>query len=142
MEHSELLFEFFERQIPFNKHLGMTIDALNKGFCRLKIPFADHLVGDASRPALHGGVISTIADTAGGLAAFTSIDIGTHAVSTVDLRVDYMRRGLLQDIFCDATVRRTGNRVCATSMVVHHGNPDEYVCAEARGVYNIHRRRE
>lgn len=142
MEHRELLFEFFERQIPFNQHLGMTIDALEVGFCRLKIPYAPHLIGDADRPALHGGVISTIADTAGGLAAFTSIDASTHAVSTVDLRVDYLRRGMLEDLFCDATVRRTGNRVCVTSMVVHHGDADEYSCAEARGVYNIHRRRE
>ncbi len=140
LEHEALLRAFFEQQIPFNKHLGMSIGSLGEGRCRLVIPFAEHLVGDSRRPALHGGVISALADTAGGLAAFTTIDPTKAALATVDLRVDYLRRGKLQDLLCDAHVVRVGNKVVVTSMTVHHGDPDDYVCAEGRAVYNLHRR--
>ena len=136
MEFREALIEFFEQRIPFNAHLGMKVVALDKGSCRLRVPFADHLVGDPFRPALHGGVMSTLADAAGGLAVFSTLDNIASKASTVDLRVDYLRRGLLEEIVCDAHVVRAGNRVAVTTMTLTQQDGERRI-AEARGVYNI-----
>lgn len=136
----EALLRFFEHQIPFNAWLGMTVAAVGGGKASVRIPFRPELVGDPMRPALHGGVISALADTAGGLAAWGALpDPLTGRLATVDLRVDYLRPGRLEDLICDAEVVRLGNRVAVTKMTVHQA--DGHAVADARAVYNVVRAR-
>lgn len=132
------ILEFFVRGIPFNAHLGMEVVRHGDDGCRLRVPFAPHLVGDPFRPAIHGGVISTLADAAGGLAAMLGGDLQVppDRISTVDLRIDYLRPARLEDLLCDARLVRAGNRVAVAATRVHQGTPDEPV-AEGRGVYNL-----
>jgi uncharacterized protein (TIGR00369 family) len=134
------LIHFFENSIPFNRHLGIQVVSLEHGECLIKVPFRDEWVGDPNRPALHGGVLSTIADAAGGLAVFSVLtDPNADRASTVDLRIDYLRRGLLEDVYCSAKLLRVGNRVAVTEMTCLQGENREYIAAECRAVYNIHR---
>lgn len=132
----DALVQFFEQGIAFNRHLGMKVEELGPTSCRIFLPFRDELVGDPFRPALHGGVISTLADTAGGLAVFARVGM-THArVSTVDLRVDYYAPAGKADLRAVAEVVRLGNRVGVARISVMQG---ELVVAEGKGVYNIHK---
>ena len=137
----DALIQFFERQIPFNAHLGMTVESLEAGRCVIAIPFRDHYIGDPFRPALHGGLLSTLGDTAGGLAVFSTLTDYEARVSTVDLRVDYLRPGRSAEVRCEASLVRAGNRVAVTRMVVFQaaaeGETEPWVVAECRGVYNI-----
>jgi uncharacterized protein (TIGR00369 family) len=143
------LVKFMEEQIPFNKLLGMRVDVLRHGVCVLRIPWVDALVGDPSRPAIHGGVISTLADTAGGAACFSMLSNPKDRVSTVDLRVDYLRPGPSLDLVCCAKTIRMGNKVAVTRMEVYAGSlpdPDSVqfdtgeAIATAQAVYNVVRR--
>jgi uncharacterized protein (TIGR00369 family) len=139
------LVDWFERGIPFNRHLGLRVDALERGRCVLRIPWQDCLIGDPGRPAVHGGVTSMLADTAGGAACFAMLDDEADRVSTVDLRVDYLRPGGNDDLVCTAVVVRMGNRVAVARMEVHCGStqPDSATArpiATGQGVYNIVRR--
>jgi len=137
---TEKLVAFFEQQIPFNRHLGIQVVEVDNGKCLIKVPFHQDWIGDPNRPALHGGVLSTIADAAGGLAVFSVLsDPRADRASTVDLRIDYLRRGLLEDVYCRAELLRVGNRVAVTQMVCLQGENQDYVTAECRAVYNIHR---
>ena len=131
------LIDVFENFIPFNQHLGLRVDSLEEGATVLRIPFQPALVGDARRPALHGGVVSAVADAAGGLAVWSKLPTGA-TVSTIDLRVDYLRPGAEADLFCSASVLRIGNRVGVATMTVYQDDPGAPI-AEARGVYNIKR---
>lgn len=132
---------FFAEEIPFNRYLGMTLVSLERGVATLRLPFKPELVGDPFRPALHGGVIATILDTAGGAAVFSELGVGDR-VSTVDIRVDYLRPGKLEDLYAEARVRRVGNRMGVTSIRAYHlGDPEQSV-AEAMGVYNIRREQD
>ena len=135
----EKLREFFEDEIPFNAHLGMRIEELSRDFARLVVPFKPEYVGDSLRPALHGGVISTLLDTAGGIAAFTTVRPGDR-LSTVDLRVDYLRPAKLHDVIAEARVIRSGNRVAVSDIVAYQDDPSAYI-ATGKGVYNIARQR-
>jgi uncharacterized protein (TIGR00369 family) len=103
----------------------------------LRLPVREELVGDPRRPALHGGVVSALIDTAGGLAAWSAL--GTHeTVSTVDLRVDFLEpAGLEAPLRAEAELVRKGNRMCHVRVAVTQGS---VLVAEGRGVYNIHRR--
>src|SRR5262245_33483277 len=108
----EQMREFFSREIPFNQFLGMKIAELRDGYARLELPFRPEFIGDARRPALHGGVISSLIDTAGGAAAWSALESG-FTVSTVDLMVDFLEPARVAgQLRAEAEVIRKGNRVC------------------------------
>lgn len=141
---------FMEQHIPFNKLLGLRVDMLRRGECVLRIPWMDSLIGDSKRPAVHGGVISMLADTAGGAACFSMLTNPLDRVSTVDLRVDYLRPGPSMDLLCHARTIRMGNKVAVARMEVFAGMlPDlssmktleaGEAIATAQAVYNVVRR--
>ncbi|MEM9304582.1 MAG: hotdog fold thioesterase [Pseudomonadota bacterium] len=144
-ESAARLGGWFETGIPFHKHLGMRLELAEEGRVVLRIPWSDELVGDPRRPAIHGGVISTIVDAAGGAACFAMLGGPEDSVSTVDLRVDYLRPGTPGDLLCEARIVRMGNRVGVTRSHVYRdrlpgpGDADEPI-ATGQAVYNVVRR--
>jgi uncharacterized protein (TIGR00369 family) len=134
----EDIIRFIEEGVPFDKYLGIKVDELRKGFARLFIPFRKEFIGDNRRPALHGGLISTLIDTCGGTAAWTHCSKDDR-ISTVDIRVDYLRPGPDDDIFAESVVQRMGNRVSVVHTRVYSCSDKETVIAEGRSVYNIRR---
>ena len=130
--------QFMAERIPFNAFLGVQVDALERGRAQLSLPFRPEFVGDPWRPALHGGVISTVIDACGGAAVWTTVH-PTDRVSTIDLRVDYLRPGRLEALVVEARVIRSGNRVGVVSMRAFHPDAPDDSIAEGKGVYNIKR---
>jgi uncharacterized protein (TIGR00369 family) len=124
---------------PFNRHLGIKGDSIEPGRVVMRLPVKPEFVGDPRRPALHGGVISALIDSAGGAAAWSALGPG-ESVSTIDLTVDYLEPGDLGDpLVATAKLLRKGNRVCHVRVKVMQGARR---VAEGRGVFSIHRRRE
>ncbi len=128
--------ELIENRIPFNRLLGVQLLALEKGMCRLRLPFSPALVGDVRRDALHGGVISTLVDNCGGFAVWAASGLGDR-ISTIDLRVDYLKPAIACTLVAEARLRLLGNRVGNAHIVVHAEDAPDTVLAEGRGVYNI-----
>jgi uncharacterized protein (TIGR00369 family) len=126
-----------EEFIPFNKFLGVRATHVERGRVRLEIPWRDELVGDPMRPALHGGVISMLADTAGGMVLWSMIDNPTARISTIDLRVDYLRPGRLEALIADATVVRVGGRVGVCDVRLFHLSAEAETVATGKAVYAI-----
>lgn len=132
------LADLIENGIPFQKMLGVRVSLIEEGRVRLFIPYREDLIGDARRPALHGGVISTLADLCGGFAVWTRCRLDDR-IATIDLLVDYLRPAAARDLYAEATVRLLGNRVGNAHVVIwSDGSPDQHV-AEGRAVYNIRR---
>jgi len=128
---------FMNNHIPFNQFLGVKMIDGGDGFVTLEQPYRDEFLGDVSRPALHGGVISTLVDVAGGGAAFTRIDFEAgDRLSTVDLRVDYLRPAGKADLLAEARVVRMGSHVAMVRVVVFS---EGVQVAEGVGVYSIRR---
>jgi uncharacterized protein (TIGR00369 family) len=132
----EAITRFIEEEVPFDKYLGIKVDELREGFARLVMPFRQEFIGDKRRPALHGGIISTLIDTCSGTAVWTHCGEDDR-ISTVDIRVDYLRPGPADDIIAEAFVQRTGNRVSVVHAMVYAAGDQKTVIAEGRSVYNI-----
>ena len=82
-------------------------------------------------PAVHGGVVSALADLTGA-APFVG-SLGRYT-STVDLRVDYLSHAGNADSEGHAEVRRRDETGDVADVVVESaGDP----CAEARAVYEL-----
>jgi len=133
----EQLLKVMEEQVPFNRLLGMKGESASPGACVLTLAVRPEFVGDFRRPALHGGVLSSLIDTAGGVAAWSTLG-PAESVSTVDLTIDYLEpAGLAGPLRASAQLVRKGNRVCHVRIAV---TQDGRLVAEGRGVYNIHKR--
>ena len=100
--------------------LGIRVASIEEGRIRLFIPFREDLIGDARRPAIHGGVISTLADVCAGFAVWTRCRLNDR-IATIDLQVDYLRPATAHDLYAEATVRLLGNRV---------GNAQSWCCGQ------------
>jgi uncharacterized protein (TIGR00369 family) len=139
MDMQEIL-RLMETQAPYNKFLGIRGDTLEPGRAVLRLPLREEFVGDPRRGSLHGGVIAALIDTAGGAAAWSTLDAPLEdAVSTVDMRVDYLEPAVVgADLRAEAQVRRKGNRVCHVRVEVTQAGA---LIAEGCAVYNIYRGR-
>lgn len=132
------VLRLMEEHAPFNRLLGMKGETLEPGHAVIVLPVREEFVGDPLRPALHGGVISSLADAAGGAAAWSALGSG-ESVSTVDLRIDFLEPARLAGpLRAEARLLRRGNRVCHVRVSV---TQDGVLVAEGSGVYSIHRRR-
>jgi uncharacterized protein (TIGR00369 family) len=133
----EQILKLMANQVPFNRLLGIQGESASAGACVLVLTVRAEFVGDFRRPALHGGVVSALIDTAGGVAAWSTLG-PDESVSTVDLTVDFLEpAGLAGPLRAAAQLVRKGNRVCHVRVAV---TQDGTLVAEGRGVYNIHKR--
>jgi uncharacterized protein (TIGR00369 family) len=133
------VLQMVEEHVPFNRLLGIRGESVEAGRAVLVLAVRPDFVGDPRRPALHGGVLSTLIDTAGGAAAWSVLSAG-ESISTVDLRVDFLEPADLSGpLRAEAVLVRKGNRVCHVRIRL---TQDARLVAEGTGVYNIHRHRK
>ncbi|HXH18676.1 MAG TPA: hotdog fold thioesterase [Chitinophagales bacterium] len=130
--------EVIENFIPLHQFLGVKLVEISKGFAKIKIPFRPELIGDPRIQSLHGGIISLALDSVGGAAAMTTLVSPDDRLSTIDIRVDYLRPGKPKDLFAEGELARSGNRIIVTRMVAYHEKTEPI--AEGKGVYNVRRK--
>ena len=95
--------------VPNCEFLGVTASLRGEEVV-LEMPFDVALVGDPIIPALHGGVIGSLLETA----AIAQAIFSTRAVKIpkpVDFTVDYLRTGRAVTSFAKARLARQGRRV-------------------------------
>ena len=95
--------------IPYCRHLGITASVMD-GSLLLIMPFLQHLIGNPVLPALHGGVIGSLLETA----AIAQVIFETRAArlpKPVDITIDYLRSGRAVDSYARARIARQGKRV-------------------------------
>jgi uncharacterized protein (TIGR00369 family) len=128
--------KMFSEEIPFNKMLGLKVDSINHEGVAVSFEMRDELVGNYRRGMLHGGVISSVIDAAGGLSALVGVQQKMSGktlearidkfdrVSTIDLRVDFLRPGLGKRFVVRAYTLRAGNKVVVTRIELHNDQDD------------------
>ncbi len=131
LEHQKLIEEIatlFEHKITFNEFLGFRIEQLEPAPIRIGFQMRPELIGHYLHGRLHGGVIASVLDVAGGLAVMMGIAAFHRGdttqqilerfsrLATIDLRVDYLRQGIGREFTAEAEVVRLGRRVAVCSM--------------------------
>ncbi|HRI64155.1 MAG TPA: hotdog fold thioesterase [Polyangium sp.] len=133
----DVLRQVAEEFIPFNKWLGMKVEHLERGQVIMSIPWRPEIVGDPTVPALHGGVIGAVADATGGIAVWSMLDNAASRLSTVDMRVDYLRPGKQEKLLASSNVVRLGARLGWADVRLYHPGRENELIATARAVYTI-----
>lgn len=142
-----LLRNFLEEKIPFNKVLGLQVESMDMERVCLKIEMKEEIIGNSIKRILHGGVISAVLDVAGGTVAALGIvrkwmghplqEIGKRLlnVGTIDLRVDYLRPGRGKHFLATGSIMRTGQKVAVVRMELH--NDADLLIAVGTGTYTV-----
>ncbi len=125
----------------FVRHLGMRFVSVEAGVVVMEMPFQEVLIGNPILPALHGGAISSLLDTVGGACVWSSLEVEDR-VATLDLRVECLRPGRPETLMARGELIRLGNRVGISDLRAYHPGREDRPVALARGVYNIHRKRD
>ena len=68
-------------------HIGATLTLIGPGVCEIELPYSDAV--SQQHGFFHGGVIGTIADSAGGYAAFGLMD-AEDGILTVEYKLNLM----------------------------------------------------
>jgi uncharacterized protein (TIGR00369 family) len=128
--------EIFCEKIPFHKVLGLKIESISYERVKVSFQMRDELMGHYKRGMVHGGVISSVIDVTGGLSALMGVqekmaDETLKAklerfgrVSTIDLRVDFLRPGIGKWFVAMAYTLRTGNKVAVTRIELKNDQDD------------------
>ena len=95
--------------VPYCAFLGVTA-RLADGRIVLQMPFAAKLVGNPMIPAIHGGVISSLLETAALVQAVWDTKASAFP-KPVDITIDYLRTGRAVTSYASARLARQGRRV-------------------------------
>ncbi|MFB6094847.1 MAG: PaaI family thioesterase [Halodesulfurarchaeum sp.] len=144
VEPREFLQEFIDDH-GFLSFLDLTVETLEPGYLVMRIPYDQKLTNQGpGNGNVHGGIASTLIDTAGGLCVHSALkDPLASSVATIDLNVSYLRpaRG---DLVGTAEVVRVGGSVGVATISVESEVPDGEVkeVAVGRGSFRIFRPEE
>jgi len=130
-----LLKHAIENQMPANKLLGLKILKLEEGYTKIYIPFKEDFIGDFIQKRWHGGIQACIADTAGGIAAMTTMTAITDKVSTIDMRIDFLHGSEPKDFYAEAEIIKNGKRIVKVDIKLYHNK--ENIIAVARCVFSV-----
>jgi uncharacterized protein (TIGR00369 family) len=95
--------------VPYSKFLGLSAK-LEGTELITTMKYADHLIGNPALPALHGGTVGALLESA----AIFELLVRAETIvlpKTITLTVDYLRSGKPVDTHAHATVTRQGRRV-------------------------------
>ena len=130
--------DIIENKMPANRLLGLVIIDIDNGYVKLNVPFKEEFIGDALQNLWHGGILASIADTAGGIAGATTISFPNDKINTIDIRIDYLKGATNKDIFAIAELIKQGKHIIKADIKLFHEEED--LIAIARASYSILRK--
>jgi uncharacterized protein (TIGR00369 family) len=98
--------------------LGFALEAVSAGRAILRLDAQPH--HKQLNNVVHGGILAAMADTAGAVAAYTTVPKGV-ALATVELKINYLEAVPGGRIRAEARVLRTGRNFVVTECEIFDG---------------------
>lgn len=133
--------------IPFNQMLGLRLDHMDHDYISMSFNMKNDLVGNFLHGILHGGVISSVLDMAGGIAimlhsiskhpnaSIEELAIVLGKSSTIDLQISYLSPGRGEIFTAKAYLVKGGNTISFARMELY--NQDSTLIATGNGTYKM-----
>jgi len=118
-------FTALQEAIPYARFMGITADLVD-GEVTGRMRFSDHLVGNVTIPALHGGTLGALMEST---AIFKLLWQGetTAVPKTINITVEYLRTARAEDVFARAVFTRRGRRVANVRVFAYQDDPERPV---------------
>ncbi|MBL4868626.1 MAG: PaaI family thioesterase [Pseudomonadales bacterium] len=98
---------------------------MEEGKASISLPYNEKFVGDKTTGSIHGGIITLLMDTAGGMCVMSTLK-KIMVIATLDLRMDYLRptkRGM--DITAEVECYELTKNVAFVRGFAYEGEGDE-----------------
>ena len=119
---------------PYLSTIGYVVERYEPDDVVIRLPFREQLTNDGR--TYHGGVVATMLDTAGALAAWSNHDFETGLrAATVSLAVQYLAASDRTDLLCHGTTLRRARELIFTE--VRATDPSGRAVAHALQTYRI-----
>ncbi len=131
--------------IPFNKMLGLQLDYLDTEHVTMNFAMKEDLIGNFMHGILHGGVISSVLDMAGGMVVMAAAvarhqdapieDLATiiGKCSTIDIQTSFISPGKGEVFIAKAWLIKSGHNISFARMELR--NQDDSLIATGAGTY-------
>jgi uncharacterized protein (TIGR00369 family) len=96
-------------RIPYARFLGVRVE-LHGDEMTAVLPFSQHIIGNPTLPALHGGVIGAFMEMTAVL-QLSILEALERQPKTVDVNIDYLRSGRPHDTYARALIKKAGRRI-------------------------------
>ncbi|GGA64170.1 hypothetical protein GCM10011369_01950 [Neiella marina] len=146
-DHLDKVAELFDQGMAFDKVIGLKVEQYDPTGAKLTFVAKPELIGNPIHKILHGGVIATALDVAGAAVTFAAalarmpampeqqLNEKLARMSTIDLRVDYLRPGWGKQFTVTSHIIRTGTKVAVARMELH--NEQDTHIAFGTGTYMV-----
>ena len=108
-EDSARQLEAFLQRVPYIRFLGMRAELAGDEMTAV-LPFAPHLVGNPTLPALHGGVLGAFLEMTA-LAQLSVTQPTARIHKTIDVTIEYLRPARALTTYARADLRKVGRRI-------------------------------
>lgn len=115
-----------------SKLFGFELEAAEAGRAVLKMQVRSR--HKQVHGVVHGGILASLADTAGAIAAYTTVARGTH-LATVELKINYLEPVDRGSILAEARVLRRGRNFIIADCEIKDG--DKKLAAKALMTFAI-----
>jgi uncharacterized protein (TIGR00369 family) len=116
-------------RIPYARFLGLRAELAGDEMTVI-LPFAPHLIGNVTLPALHGGVLGALLEITA-LAQLSLAEGLARQPKPIDVTIGYLRSGRPVETYARAEIKRIGRRVANVYV-------EAWQEARARPIANLH----
>jgi uncharacterized protein (TIGR00369 family) len=88
--------------------IGARLDKVAEGSCEIILPYRDELT--QQHGFFHGGIVATLADNAGGFAAYTMMSEDEQPLS-IEFKVNLLSKAVGEALIARARVLKNGRRI-------------------------------
>lgn len=113
--------------IPYARFLGIEVDT-SGGELISTLRFAEHLIGNSTLPALHGGTLGSLLESTAIFKLLWEADT-LRVPKTINITVEFLRTGKPVDTFAKAEFTRQGRRVANVRVMAWQQDPDKPIAA-------------
>lgn len=111
--------------LPHARALDLHYQGLENLRATVYIDWQAHLTGHTQRQSLHGGVLTTLIDTASACAVAARLESPEH-LATLDMRIDHLHPPTHgQRLYCSAECYRFAGQVAFVRSTCYHQTPEE-----------------
>lgn len=112
--------------LPHARALGLQYQDYRDNAATVYIDWQAHLVGQSQRQSLHGGILTTLVDTASACAVAALFEERVEHLATLDIRIDHIHFPTYgRRLHCRAECYRFAGQVAFVRSVCYHDHPDD-----------------
>ena len=116
-----------DKGIPHCAEIGVKVHEMDADGVTFSMDYQERFAGNPVSGILHGGIITTLIDTAAGMCIYARLK-QYMPIATLDLRIDYLKPATPgEELFTRATCYKVTKQIAFVRAIAYHDDPEDPV---------------